>query len=74
MTVSGHWVAQDLSPGLIFTRIAGYGQTGPKATLPGYASVCEGYGGLRCRPNLPPTLSQDSFPAIYHLHSHFQAS
>ena len=25
-----------------------YGQTGPKATLPGYASVCEAYGGFRC--------------------------
>ena len=25
-----------------------YGQTGPKAELPGYASVCEGFGGFRC--------------------------
>lgn len=24
-----------------------YGQTGPKAPLPGYASVCEAFGGLR---------------------------
>ena len=39
---------QDLGPDLTFVRISGYGQTGPKATLPGYASVCEGYGGLRC--------------------------
>ena len=35
------------NPGLIFARVSGYGQTGPKAHLPGYASVCEGVGGLR---------------------------
>lgn len=34
-------------PGLIGARISGYGQTGPRSSLPGYASVCEGYGGLR---------------------------
>ncbi len=39
---------QDLKRELIYTRISGYGQTGPKAALPGYASVCEGFGGLRC--------------------------
>ena len=39
---------QDLGPDLTYVRISGYGQTGPKAKLPGYASVCEGYGGLRC--------------------------
>jgi hypothetical protein len=37
----------DLHPSLIYTRISGYGQTGPKAALPGYASVCEAYGGFR---------------------------
>ncbi len=35
------------NPGLIFARVSGYGQTGPKSHLPGYASVCEGVGGLR---------------------------
>jgi crotonobetainyl-CoA:carnitine CoA-transferase CaiB-like acyl-CoA transferase len=35
------------NPGLVYTRISGYGQTGPYATKPGYASVCEGIGGLR---------------------------
>ena len=38
---------QDLSSSLVYVRISGYGQTGPKARLAGYASVCEGYGGLR---------------------------
>jgi crotonobetainyl-CoA:carnitine CoA-transferase CaiB-like acyl-CoA transferase len=37
----------DLPESLIYTRISGYGQTGPKANLPGYASVCEAYGGFR---------------------------
>ncbi len=35
------------NPRLICARISGYGQTGPRSPLPGYASVCEGYGGLR---------------------------
>lgn len=35
------------NPGLIYARISGYGQDGPYATKPGYASVCEGFGGLR---------------------------
>ena len=39
---------QDLKDTLIYTRISGYGQTGPKAQLAGYASVCEAYGGIRC--------------------------
>ncbi|MFP1678392.1 CaiB/BaiF CoA transferase family protein [Alloalcanivorax sp. C16-2] len=37
----------DSNPGLIYTRISGYGQDGPYADKPGYASVCEGIGGLR---------------------------
>lgn len=35
------------NPGLIYARISGYGQTGPYASRPGFASVCEGVGGLR---------------------------
>lgn len=35
------------NPGLIYTRISGYGQTGPYAARPGFASVCEGLGGFR---------------------------
>ena len=36
-----------VNPGLIFGRISGYGQTGPYASKPGFASVCEGFGGFR---------------------------
>ncbi|MDO3388266.1 CoA transferase [Gilvimarinus sp. SDUM040013] len=35
------------NPGLVYARISGYGQTGPYANKPGFASVCEGISGLR---------------------------
>ncbi|HLF32216.1 MAG TPA: CaiB/BaiF CoA-transferase family protein [Xanthomonadales bacterium] len=35
------------NPRLIYARISGYGQDGPYAGKPGFASVCEGLGGLR---------------------------
>ncbi len=35
------------NPGLIYARVSGYGQTGPLASRPGFASVCEGFGGFR---------------------------
>lgn len=50
-------------PELIYTRVSGYGQTGPYATKPGFASVCEAIGGLRYvngfpdRPPVRPNLS-----------------
>ncbi len=36
-----------LKPELIYTRVSGYGQSGPYASRPGFASVCEAVGGLR---------------------------
>ena len=38
---------QGVNPGLIIARVSGYGQDGPYSSRPGYASVCEGVGGLR---------------------------
>ena len=35
------------NPGLVYARISGYGQTGPYAPKPGFASVCEAFGGFR---------------------------
>lgn len=52
-----------LRPDLIYTRVSGYGQTGPYASKPGFASVCEAIGGLRHvngfpdRPPVRPNLS-----------------
>ncbi|KAF5322039.1 hypothetical protein D9619_002132 [Psilocybe cf. subviscida] len=36
-----------INPSLIFTRVSGYGQTGPWAARPGYAAVCEAESGFR---------------------------
>ena len=53
----------DLPPNIVWSRISGYGQTGPKAKLPGYASVCEANGGFRSlngypdRPPVRPNIS-----------------
>lgn len=54
---------QALRPELIYARVSGYGQTGPYASRPGFASVCEAIGGLRHingfedRPPVRPNLS-----------------
>jgi formyl-CoA transferase len=47
-----------INPKLVVIRVSGYGQTGPYATRPGYASVGEGMGGLRYLmgdPQSPPS-------------------
>jgi len=35
------------NPRLVIARVSGFGQTGPYAHRPGYASIAEAYGGLR---------------------------
>ncbi|MBE7159892.1 MAG: CoA transferase [Williamsia herbipolensis] len=40
-------VLHERNPGLILVRVSGYGQTGPAASRPGYASVAEAVSGLR---------------------------
>ena len=35
------------NPQLVYARISGYGQDGPYSAKPGFASVCEGVGGIR---------------------------
>ncbi|MEM7355845.1 MAG: CaiB/BaiF CoA-transferase family protein, partial [Acidobacteriota bacterium] len=44
---------QTAQPDLIFARVSGYGQTGPYSAKPGYASVCEGVGGMRYVNGIP---------------------
>lgn len=59
-------------PHLIFTRVSGYGQTGPLASKPGYASACEAFGGFRYlngfsdRPPVRPNLSLGDTLAAMH--------
>ncbi|MEO1028510.1 MAG: CaiB/BaiF CoA-transferase family protein, partial [Pseudomonadota bacterium] len=43
----GYDALSAINAGLIMIRISGYGQTGPYASRPGYASVGEAMGGLR---------------------------
>lgn len=46
-----------LNPRLVMVRISGYGQTGPRRDLPGFAAIAEGMGGLRHTtgyPDRPP--------------------
>jgi crotonobetainyl-CoA:carnitine CoA-transferase CaiB-like acyl-CoA transferase len=59
----GPAVLKALRSDLIYTRVSGYGQSGPYAARPGFASVCEAVGGLRYlngfpdRPPVRPNLS-----------------
>ncbi|MEU9657296.1 CaiB/BaiF CoA transferase family protein [Streptomyces chartreusis] len=49
---------REVNPGLIVTRISGYGQTGPYRDRPGFGGVAEAIGGLRHltgHPDRPPT-------------------
>ncbi|KAK0459374.1 CoA-transferase family III domain-containing protein [Desarmillaria tabescens] len=41
------------NPSLIFTRVSGYGQTGPWSPRPGYAAVCEAESGFRYINGIP---------------------
>jgi crotonobetainyl-CoA:carnitine CoA-transferase CaiB-like acyl-CoA transferase len=43
----GYEALKAINPGLIMIRVSGYGQTGPYAERPGYASVGEAMGGVR---------------------------
>lgn len=46
-----------IDPRIVVVRISGYGQTGPKASAPGFANVAEAVGGLRYttgEPDRPP--------------------
>src|SRR5690625_84211 len=43
----GYDVLAEHNPLVVLARVSGYGQTGPDAALPGYASVAEARSGLR---------------------------
>lgn len=46
------------NPGLIFTRVSGFGQNGPYSSRPGYGAIGEAMGGLRYvvgDPSTPPS-------------------
>jgi len=46
-----------LRPALVMVRVSGYGQTGPRRDVPGFAAIAEAMGGLRYStgyPDRPP--------------------
>ena len=45
----GTWIQRFATenPGLIMTHVSGFGQTGPRATDPGFGSIGEAMGGIR---------------------------
>ncbi len=53
----GYDALSKVNPGLVMTRISGYGQSGPYAARPGYGAICEAVGGVRHmtgHPDRPP--------------------
>lgn len=59
-------------PALVYTRVSGYGQSGPYHQRPGFASACEAMGGFRHlngfadRPPVRPNLSMGDTLAGMH--------
>jgi succinyl-CoA:(S)-malate CoA-transferase subunit B len=42
----GYEALKAVNPGVVLLRVSGYGQTGPKAQLPGFARIAHAYCGL----------------------------
>ena len=62
----GYDVLSKINPGIIMTRVSGYGQTGPYASKAGHASVGEALGGVRYvigAPDRPPLRARISLGA-----------
>lgn len=68
---------RSLEPRLVLVRVSGYGQTGPRAGLPGFANVAEAVGGLRYlsgEPGRPPVRAGVSLgDSVAGLHAAFGA-
>ncbi len=53
----GYEDLKKLNPKVIMVRVSGWGQTGPYSARPGFANVCEAFGGMRYTsgyPDRPP--------------------
>ncbi|WP_336713825.1 CaiB/BaiF CoA transferase family protein [Arthrobacter sp. USHLN218] len=54
----GYDVLSKINPGLVLTRVSGFGQSGPYSSRPGFGTVAEtasGYAFLNGWPDTPPT-------------------
>lgn len=70
--VGGPAALHDRNPKLVVVRISGWGQTGPRASQPGFGTLAEAYSGftyLNGQPDGPPTQAPlslaDSFAGTY---------
>ena len=70
--VGGPAVLHERNPKLVVVRISGWGQTGPRASQPGFGTLAEAYSGftyLNGQPDGPPTQAPlslaDSFAGTY---------
>jgi len=64
----GYDVLSGINPGLILVRISGYGQTGPKRELPGFARIAHAFCGLTYltgQPDTPPLIAGSTTLADY---------
>jgi len=65
-------IFKESNPGLVYARISGYGQDGPYAHKPGFASTCEAISGFRYvngfpgQPPVRPNLSTGDTVAALH--------
>jgi formyl-CoA transferase len=50
-------VVESLNPGCVYTRISGYGQTGPRAKQAAFGVIGEAIGGLRHLTAFPPGMA-----------------
>jgi crotonobetainyl-CoA:carnitine CoA-transferase CaiB-like acyl-CoA transferase len=64
-------VLHDLNPRLVITRVTGFGQTGPYAARPGFATIAECMSGLAAisgepdgQPLLPPVALTDELTGV----------
>lgn len=64
-------VLHETNPGLVILRVTGFGQTGPYASRPGFATLAEGMSGLAAisgesdgAPLLPPVALADEVAAL----------
>jgi crotonobetainyl-CoA:carnitine CoA-transferase CaiB-like acyl-CoA transferase len=56
------------NPGVVLVHVSGFGQTGPRASEPGFGSIGEAMGGLRHTtgdPDRPPARTGDSTAGLF---------
>jgi crotonobetainyl-CoA:carnitine CoA-transferase CaiB-like acyl-CoA transferase len=60
----GYDVLAEANPRIIFTRVSGYGQTGPYGHRPGYGTVAEALSGVPAITGFPDSPTLSAFPLV----------